>query len=232
MRDVREFIKSNTRVKPPHLCPEMRLHLIDDSCPLWKATERELVELGLPDPYWGFCWAGGQALARHIIDNPGLVFKKRVLDFGAGCGVEGIAALLSGAESVLAADIDPFAAEACRMNGHLNGYEIGATTENLIGSSLDGIDLVLAGDMFYDPAFSKMVLDWFGGLCREGVDVLLADPGRGNLGAMEGLERLAEYMAPADVDVDGRHLIRSVVYRMAGCGTGDRGLTRNQRENP
>ena len=201
----RNFIIANTRVASPLLCPEVSLRLITPECPLWKATEKDLKAMQLTDPYWGFCRAGGQALARYVLDHPETVRAKRVLDFGAGCGVEAFAAAKAGASSVLASDTDEVAVEAVAMNAELNGVRIEKTARDLIGDPLKGIDVVLAGDMFYDPAFSCLVLDWLALLATSGITVLLGDPGRGNLAGVS-LNVVGTYMAPADVDVDGRHL--------------------------
>ncbi len=209
MMDRKAFVMENTQIMTPFLCPEMRLHLITDACPLWRATEKDLTDMKLDAPYWGFCWAGGHALARCILDNPEMVAGRRVLDFGAGCGVEAIAAMQRGAASVLAADIDPLAVEAIALNAELNGVVIQTTTEDLIGVELGGIDVVLAGDMFYDPDFSVRVLDWLVRL--PGPDIFIGDPGRGNLSATP-LRTMASYQAPSDVDLYGKHLLETTVY--------------------
>jgi len=206
------FIKTNTRVVSPFLCPEIKLHLITPDCSLWKATEKDLKKIQLADPFWGFCWAGGQALARYLMNNSGAVKGQNVLDFGAGCGVDGIAALKAGAKRVLASDIDPLAVESIRLNAELNGLEIEATTSDLIGDPLDGFDTVLVGDMFYDAAFTKSLSDWFNILVRKGKQVLVGDPGRGNIDK-NIVQTLASYMAPADVDVEGKFLRETFIYR-------------------
>lgn len=196
----------------------MKLHLITDECPLWYATEADLSNLpiSMGDPYWGFCWAGGQALARHVLDHPELVRGKRILDFGAGCGIEAVAALMAGAESVLAADIDPMALVAVQANASLNGVCIQGTTRDLVGESLEGVDVVLAGDMFYDPAFSQAVMSWLTWLALQGVTVLLGDPSRGNLSG-DCLEVAGVYLAPADIDLYGKYLRETKVYRVKAC---------------
>jgi predicted nicotinamide N-methyase len=207
----RSFILDNTVLASPLLCPEIRLHLITDSCPLWHATEPDLAELGLADPYWGFCWAGGQALSRFILDHPEVVEGKRVLEFGAGCGIEAIAAMKAGARHVLASDIDPMAAEATQLNGLENSVSIETTTWDLIGNPLPGFEVVLAGDMFYDPSFTQRVVEWLASLTRRGIRVFLGDPYRGNLSTMP-IKPLTTYRAPADVDIAGRYLQDTTVY--------------------
>ncbi|NLJ26898.1 MAG: methyltransferase [Deltaproteobacteria bacterium] len=208
------FILENTQLTPPHLCPEIQLHLITDSCPLWHATEPDIERLGIGDPYWGFCWAGGQALARYLLDHPEEVAGKRVIDFGAGCGVEAVAAMMSGAAFLLASDIDPLAVEATRLNALVNGVSMETTTRDLVGDPLTGFDVLLAGDMFYDPAFSRSVLSWFAALTARGMKILLGDPSRGNIKDTP-VEPLASYQAPSDVDLVGKYLQKTTVYAIA-----------------
>ena len=150
------FIRENTAlIAPPHV-PEIRLHLADEAHDLWHRTEEELQAIGLPPPFWAFAWAGGQGLARHVLDNPGLVEAKRVLDFAAGSGLVAIAAAKAGASHVLAADIDPFCAAAVRLNAQANGVAVDFTADDLVGATGDW-DVVLAGDVFYDSAFAVRI---------------------------------------------------------------------------
>ncbi len=211
----RSFILENTRVVAPPLCPEIPLRLVTSSCPLWRATEEDLAALGIGEPYWGFCWAGGQALARYVLDHPDLVCGRRVFVFGAGCGIEALAALKAGATHVLASDIDPFAVDSLRLNAELNGVQVDTTLSNMLGKPLEGFPVVLSGDMFHDPAFAREVLTWLTVLAAEGGDILIGDPGRGNLGGAS-VRRLATYRAPSDVDVDGKYLQEAGVYAVTG----------------
>ena len=213
--EAKTFIVQNTRVVSPGLCPEISLHLITDSCPLWRATEADLAALAIDDPYWGFCWGGGEALARFVLDHPHWVRGGRVLDFGAGCGIVAIAAKLAGAACVAAVDIDPLAVAAVGLNAAANEVTVAAVTADLIGDPLRDFDVVLAGDMFYDSAFSRRVLAWLAARSAAGLRVLLADPGRGNL-AEEPLTPLATYLASADVDISGKYLQKTWVYRLDG----------------
>jgi predicted nicotinamide N-methyase len=213
-RQRQTFILANTEVTSPFLCPELKLHLITPSCSLWSATEKDLVELAIPDPFWGFCWAGGQALARYLLDHAELVAGKRVFVFGAGCGIEAIAAVMAGAARVQAADIDPLAVEATQLNAALNGVSLEATTRDMIGASLSGYDLLLAGDMFYDAAFAARILHWLRALAQTGMTILLADPGRGHIDQTLAIE-LTTYQAPADVDVGGDHLQATTIFALA-----------------
>ncbi len=211
---LRETILAHTVVAPARLCPEIRLHLVTAECPLWKATEEEAARAGLVEPYWAFSWAGGQALARHVLDVPELVRGRRVLDFGAGGAVEGIAAALAGAD-VVANDIDPMATAAAELNAALAGVSLRTTTDNLIGRVEPGWDVVLAGDVFYGTEMARPTLEWLSALARRGILVLIGDPDRGFLDT-SGLERVARYEAPADNDADGSFLRPTSIYRVVG----------------
>lgn len=213
----RALITRETVIERPVLCPELRLHLITDVCPLWQAREPDLEALDLPPPYWAFAWAGGQALARFLLDRPELVAGKRVLDFGSGSALEGIAAALGGAAYVLAADLDPFAEDAARLNAALNGVTLDTTTRDVVAEPVlaGGWDLVLAGDVFYDAESAAPIVVWLRALAAAGAEVLAGDPARGPLvRSGVGLVPLAEYDAPADVDVGGRFTKRTTVYRL------------------
>jgi predicted nicotinamide N-methyase len=205
-----EFFRRHTRVQSPYLCPELSLRLITPGCPLWRADERDLQELGLEDPFWGFCWAGGQALARYILDHPEWVAGKAVLDFGAGCGVVGIAAKRAGARRVCAADTDPLAAVAVAINAELNGVEIETTTRDLLGEEVADFEAILLGDMFYEAELAGEVQTWLSECIDKQALILMGDPGRGHIecGRWRQLEK---YAAPADVDMDGSHLRDTVV---------------------
>lgn len=201
-REAQEgFIRAQTLVTRPPLVPELALHLITPACPLWRAGEAELEALGLPPPYWAFAWPGGQALARYLLDHPEPLRGQRVLDLGSGCGIEGLAALLAGASSLLAADIDPYAEVACQLNAQLNGLSLSTTTDDVIGQD-DGWDVVLVGDMLYDAALASRLRPWLTCLARRGALVLLGDPYRGYLEDFPICERM-QLLAPSDVDVEG-----------------------------
>ncbi len=203
----------------PFLVPEIRLHLVTDACALWKATDADLEALGLPAPYWAFAWSGGQALARHLLDHPEEVANKTVLAFGAGGGVEAIAAALAGARRVVASDLDPFAVEAIALNAALNGVHIDATTEDFIGQDDPAWEVVLAADVTYETELANRVTDWLTSLQVRGATVRMADPRRGFLAA-ERLEVVAEYQAPSDVDIDGSDLRPTPIYRLRHATAG------------
>ncbi len=207
------LIRAETVVAHPVLCPELSLHLITDKCPLWRATDKDLDALELPAPYWAFAWAGGQALARHLLDHPELVRGRHVLDFGSGGAIEALAAMKAGAKSVLAADIDPFAETVAVLNAALNQVEVQCTNDNLIGVLDPQWQVVLAGDVTYDDPLAEEVKMWLQALAKNGATVLLADPGRGFLDTADFVA-LQTYDAPADVDADGTHTVRTTVYQV------------------
>jgi predicted nicotinamide N-methyase len=200
-------LATHTVVARAPLLPEIALHLITEACPLWRASETEAAAHGLVEPYWAFCWPGGQALARYVLDHPSLVRGRRVLDFGSGCGVEAIAAMLAGARSAVCADVDPLAAEAARLNAALNGVVVETCSSNLIGADIDA-QVVLAGDVFYDRALAAAALEWLRSLPAM---VLIGDPSRGFLDT-DGLHLLATYRAGADGDVSGTALREASVF--------------------
>jgi predicted nicotinamide N-methyase len=175
--DERDFVLANTRLLVPPLVPELGLRLADEAVPIWRKTEEELGEMGLPPPFWAFAWAGGQALARYVLDNPGLVQGKRALDFASGSGVVAIAAALAGAASVEASDIDAFALAAIEANAAENWVAVSARGEDLTGAD-EGWDVVLAGDVSYEKDMAEAVTDWLDGLARRGATVLIGDPRR------------------------------------------------------
>ena len=206
------FIRANTApIAPPHV-PEIVLNLADEAHELWHRTEEELEEIGLPPPFWAFAWAGGQGLARHILDNPPLVAGKRVLDFAAGSGLVAIAAMKAGAAHALAADIDPFCAAAVRLNAQANGVAVDFTADDLVGSA-GNWDAVLAGDVFYDKALAERLLPWFQSLKAQGADVLIGDPGRAYL-PKAGFERLATYEVPVTRALEDSEVKRTTVWRL------------------
>ncbi|MEX2648956.1 MAG: methyltransferase [Alphaproteobacteria bacterium] len=212
MADPAAFIRANTRLLPVPHAPEIRLYMADEATELWRKTEEELGAIGLPPPYWAFAWAGGQALARYVLDAPGLVAGRRVLDFGAGSGLAGIAAACRGAR-VLAADIDGFALAAIALNAEANGVAVAITAEDQIGRD-DGWDIVLAGDVCYERAMAAGVADWLAALAARGARVLIGDPGRAYL-PKDGLAKLAEYMVPTTTALEDHAVRRTAVYALA-----------------
>ena len=208
-----KFVRANTAVAAAPLVPEIRLHLATEITPLWHATEASLARDQLPPPYWAFAWAGGQALARHILDHPELVRGRRVLDFGAGSGLVAVAAAKAGGR-VTAAEIDPFAQAAIRLNAGLNGVDVAIESADVIDLGPVPWEVVLAGDMCYERPLAERLTAWLRTLAAQGVDVLLGDPGRAYLPAA-GLVALARYTVQTTLELEDRVSREGVVWRMA-----------------
>jgi predicted nicotinamide N-methyase len=213
--DAASFIRANTAIMSPPLVPEIRLHLAGEITPLWHATEQTLARDQLPPPYWAFAWAGGQALARHVLDHPQLVHGKSVLDFGAGCGLVALAAAKAGAAAVTAAEIDPFAAAAIALNATLNALELRVETADVIGGAPETWQVVLAGDMCYERPLAERLTAWLRLVAAQGTLVLLGDPGRNYL-PRQGLTALARYTVSTPLDLEDRVTREGVVWRLSG----------------
>ncbi len=207
------LITENTRVISPRLLPEMRLHLAQDDLPFYRMGEDELDAMGIGTPYWAFAWAGGQALGRYILDNPNTVRGRKVLDFGSGSGMVGIAAALAGAFDVISNDIDPVAAEAMLLNAQLNDVHLDIRTENLVGDMDPDFEIILVGDVFYDREIADAVLPWLKDLTADGRTVLVGDPGRFYLPNM-GLERIARYHSETTGLMEDTDLRNAGVWRL------------------
>ncbi|MEQ1618443.1 MAG: 50S ribosomal protein L11 methyltransferase [Terricaulis sp.] len=211
--DIPAFIREHTRVLAPSHVPELRLHLADDAVALWQLTEDQLGELGLPPPFWAFAWAGGQALARYLLDNPALVAGKRVLDVASGSGVVAIAAMKAGAATAIAADIDAFAAHAATLNVALNDVSVETSCSDPVGQPTSA-EIVLVGDLFYDRDIAPPLLAWLSDLQNQGKTVLIGDPGRAYL-PRDKLTQITAYDIPVSRGLEDSELKRAAVWRIA-----------------
>ncbi len=209
-RDKADFIRAHTRLMAVPHAPEIRLYLADEATALWQKTEEELGEMGLPPPFWAFAWAGGQALARYILDHPQIVRGKRVLDFASGSGLIAIAAAHAGAADVEASEIDAFAIAAISLNAAANGVAVLPRAGDIVGEDA-GWDVVLAGDVSYERDMAERVTDWLASLARRGTHVLIGDPGRTYL-ARDRLEPLAEYRIPVTRALEDMDIKRTQVW--------------------
>jgi predicted nicotinamide N-methyase len=206
------FILGNTVLVAPPLVPEVRLHLAHEALPLWEKTEEQLGAIGLPPPYWAFAWAGGQALARYVLEHPGSVAGRRVLDFASGSGLVAIAAAISGATSVLASDTDEMALAAIGMNADANAVAVATTGTDLIGSA-GAWDVVLVGDVFYEKPLADRLLPWLSRLAKEGATILAGDPGRSYFPKM-GFVHLATYAVPVTRALEDSEIKKTSVWRL------------------
>ncbi len=214
--DAESFVRANTRLRPvPHV-PEISLYVADEAVPLWQKTEEELGEMGLPPPFWAFAWAGGQALARYILDHPEIVRGKRVLDLACGSGLVAIAAMKAGAAQAIANDIDRFAIPAVALNAAANGVRVEMETADRLdpGVALEPFGIVLAGDIFYERDTAARALSFLQRMKANGAHVLVGDPGRSYL-PKEGMAVLAEYEVPVIRDLEDAEIKRTRVWALA-----------------
>lgn len=209
--DPAAFVRAETRLRLVPLVPEISLHVADEAVPIWQRTEEELGEMGLPPPFWAFAWAGGQALARYVLDHAEVARGRHVLDFASGSGLVGIAAAKAGAARVTCADLDPFACTAIALNGSANQVALFPENVDLIGRD-DGWDTVLAGDIFYEKDLAARVFAWLLVLAERGAQVLIGDPGRTYL-PREKLEQLAEYQVPVTRELEDLEIKRTCVFQ-------------------
>jgi len=205
------FIRAETRLRPVPHAPEILLHVADEATELWQKTEEELGEIGLPPPFWAFAWAGGQALARYVLDHPDTVRGRRVLDFASGSGLVAIAAVKAGAAQVTACDIDSFAIAAIGVNAEANGVALTPFQADIVGQDGEW-DTVLAGDICYERDLAERVTNWLLDLSRRGATVLIGDPGRSYL-PRERLEMLAAYEVPVTRTLEDSDIKKSSVWR-------------------
>ncbi|PKU23743.1 class I SAM-dependent methyltransferase [Telmatospirillum siberiense] len=209
------FIRAHTELASPPACPEIRLHLATEITPLWQATEDFLHGNNLPPPYWAFPWVGGQALSRYVLDTPDLVRGKRVLDFAAGCGMTAIAAVMAGASSAHAAEIDAVAAEAIGLNATANAVTVEVLLDDVLERPDCPWDVVLAGDVCYERPMAEKVFAWMRRCATAGCDILMADPGRSYL-PRTGLMKVAAYTIACSLELEDRTSRDVVVYKVVG----------------
>lgn len=195
----RAFVLEHTALEAVPFVPEIRLHTATNITRLWQATNAWLEQVGIDVPFWCVPWAGGQALARWILDEPAAVLGKRVLDFGAGSGLVAIAAARAGAASVRAIDVDPIAAAACELNAEANGVTIAVTCDDPIDGEPQ-VDVVLAGDVWYERATAERADAWLRRLAASGVRVYTGDPGRSYV--PRGLTVVRAYEVPTSLDLE------------------------------
>ncbi|MET7424922.1 50S ribosomal protein L11 methyltransferase [Dactylosporangium sp. NPDC005555] len=206
------FVLAHTSLAPVPLVPEVRLRLADEAIELWQYTEKFAGGVQLPPPFWAFAWAGGQALARYVLDNPELVRGKAVLDVAAGSGLVAIAAMKAGAARVTAVEIDPLAVTAMVVNAAVNDVRVDARLEDVLPGDGGDADVVLAGDVFYSREMTGQVLEFIGRVRRRGASCLVGDPGRAYL-PKEHLELVAVYDVPVPQTLEDTPMKRTTVWR-------------------
>jgi predicted nicotinamide N-methyase len=206
------FIRTNTILTTAPHVPEIQLHLATEITPIWHATETWMAEHNVEPPFWAFAWPGGQALARHILDNPALVAGKRVLDFAAGGGIAAIACVMAGALSVEAAEIDDLALVAIGLNAAANNTAI-AQAGNVVGTACRW-DLIMCGDVCYEAPMTGHIMPWLTTMAQT-AEVWIADPGRAYL-PNTGLERFATYQIDTTLELEDRPSREVGLYRFSG----------------
>lgn len=207
----RRFVRANTTLQAPPHVPEINLYLADEAHDLWHKTEEELATIGLPPPFWAFAWAGGQGVARYVLDHPDMVKDRTVLDFASGSGLVGIAAAMAGAARVTSCDIDPFTRPAIHLNTAANGVAVETLIHDLIDTDHDW-DVVLAGDVFYEKPLADRLVPWFTALAARGATVIVGDPGRSYF-PKNLLEELAVYAVPVTRILEDSEVKRTTVWR-------------------
>jgi predicted nicotinamide N-methyase len=212
--DAATFILANTTLLAVPLTPEIQLYLAHEAVPLWQKTEEELGEIGLPPPFWAFAWAGGQALARYVLDTPKIVAKKSVVDIASGSGLVAIAAMKAGAAQVLAADIDSFAVASMALNAKANSVTLATTATDLLQTPPPRVDTILVGDLFYEKSIAEKVFEWLTVAKTQGSHILIGDPGRSYL-PKDRLIKLAEYNVPVTRDLEDAEIKRTAVWTLA-----------------
>ena len=217
VHDWPAFIRANTRLLAPPLVPEIRLHLAEESLPIWRKTEEELGAMNVPPPYWAFAWAGGQALARHLLDHPGLAAGRDVLDLGAGSGLTAIAAAKADARSVLAADIDEVALVATRLNAEANDCRVEITAADLLAMPPStSFGTILVGDLFYERELADRVLAFIDAAASQGALVLIGDPQRSYF-PRGRFRQLAEHSVPVTRELEDAEIKRTAVWQLASA---------------
>jgi predicted nicotinamide N-methyase len=234
-----EFIAASTRIAPVGFVPEIRLHLAEDPYRMWETTEQALGRIGLPPPFWAFAWAGGQALARYVLDHPGAVQGRRVIDIATGSGLVAIAAAMAGATAVTATDVDPLAITAATLNAEANDVHIAVWGGDVLGNNgalgdngafgeddseqgdgEDGVferwlpQVALVADAFYEKDLARRVMRFLERAHSRDAIVLVGDLGRRYL-PRSRLREVAAYDVPVSTALEGTEVKRTAVWQPA-----------------
>ncbi|ASW57532.1 methyltransferase [Plantactinospora sp. KBS50] len=206
------FVRRNARLAPVAFVPEIRLHQADEPIGLWELTEGEF-RSEQPPPFWAFAWAGGQALARYVLDHPAVVADRRVLDLASGSGLVAVAAARAGAAGVRAVEVDPRAVTAIELNAAANGVRVGAELADLLAGDAGDAEVVLAGDVFYSAAMAERVIRFLLRAAHDGATVLVGDPDRAFL-PRERFDRVAGYEVPVPPALESVRVKPTTVWRL------------------
>jgi predicted nicotinamide N-methyase len=214
---LRAFVLRHTHLRPVPGLEEIRLHLADEALPLMHAVQ---VETGDPDPaipYWAFAWAGGLAIGRYLGEHPEAASGRRVFDLASGSGLCAIASMRAGAAEATGADIDAFAAAAIELNARANGHRVSVVRRDVLDEGPPEVDVILAGDCWYDARLAGRVLPWLQRARDLGIDILVGDPGRRYLPADELVE-LAAYDVRTTTELEDLALKQGRVYALRPAG--------------
>ncbi|EWM09756.1 methyltransferase [Kutzneria sp. 744] len=202
---VEAFVREHTTARATAFVPEIVLRVAEDVTPLWELTG------GSEPPFWAFPWAGGQGVARYVLDNPQVVAGRRVFDLACGSGLVAIASALAGASAVTACDVDEMALVAARINAEANGVSLTPLVADVLDSTVDA-DVVLAGDVFYDKDMTAAVLPFLFRAAAAGALVLVGDPSRPYLPKAR-FERVTAYEVPVPRSLEGVTVLTTTVWR-------------------
>ncbi len=209
----RSFVQENTTLSNPPLVPEIKLYLAEESLPIWQKTLDELSDDNVPPPYWAFAWAGGQALARFVLDHADIVTNKSVLDLGSGSGLTALAARKVGAARVLAADIDQISCAATELNARANGLEIETTTEDVLANASPASDVLLLGDLFYERPLAQRVMNFLNNAQVAGTNIFVGDPQRTYF-PRDRFKKIAAYQVPVSRELEDCEVKETVVWTL------------------
>ncbi len=209
----RSFVLRHTVLRTVPGLEEIRLHLADEVLRLWRAVQIETADPDAALPYWAFAWAGGLAVGRYLREHPGTVTGRRVFDLASGSGLCAIAALRAGASAATGADVDAFAGAAIELNARANGHRVSVVRSDVLDDEPPDVDVVLAGDCWYEAGLAGRVLPWLRRAQARGVDVLVGDPGRRYLPS-DDLVELAAYDVRTTTELEDLELKRAWVYAL------------------
>jgi predicted nicotinamide N-methyase len=210
---TRAFVLHHTQLRSVVGLSGIRLHLADEVLPLWRAVQVEIGDAEAALPYWAFAWSGGLAIGHYLREHPEGVAGRRVLDMAAGSGLCAIAAMNAGAAETTAADIDTFAVAAVGLNARANGCRMSVVGRDLLDEEPPDVDVILAGDCWYEAGLAERVLPWLLRARERGIDVLVGDPGRRYL-PTDVLTELACYEVRTTTEIEDLELKQGVVYRL------------------
>ena len=213
----RAFVLRHTRLRPVPGLEEIRLHLADEVLPLWRAVQVATDDPDADLPYWAFAWGGGLAIGRYLLEHPEATAGRRVFDLASGSGLCAIAALRAGASEAIGADIDMFAAAAIPLNARANGGRVAVVQRDVLDEEPPDVELILAGDCWYEAGLARRVLPWLRRARERGIDVLVGDPGRRHLPATDLVE-LAAYDVRTTTELEDLALKQGRVYAMHPAG--------------